>query len=214
MISEELKSGLRSRLLESVEALDDVDFDLVYPPDIRAVSALHWTPVGVARRAAEYLVGGEGMRVLDIGCGPGKFCVVGALTTRGQFTGVEHRRRPGVVGRSIISRAGIGNARVQRGNILDVRFGEYDAFYLFNPFAENLDLRLAIDGTEELSEGRYEAYTGHVARELALAPLGTRVATYCGACAEVPPGYECVGTALTSELRFWEKTSDVAGRST
>ena len=30
--------------------------------------------------------------VLDIGCGPGKFCIVGALATTGRFTGVEQRK--------------------------------------------------------------------------------------------------------------------------
>jgi hypothetical protein len=32
------------------------------------------------------------------------------------------------------------------------------------------------------------------------------VVTYFGACEDIPMGFSCVGSALTSELRFWEKT--------
>ena len=44
---------------------------------------MHWTPVHVARRAAQFLVTGPETRVLDVGSGPGKFCLVGALATQG-----------------------------------------------------------------------------------------------------------------------------------
>ncbi len=200
----------RASLLESIAAVEDGSFDRVYPPRIRALSAAHWTPVSVARRAAEFLVSMPGTRVLDIGCGPAKFCIVGALSTPGVFTGVDQRRQLCELGRSIIEGAGIGNATVLQANIRDIPFQEYDAFYLFNPFAENLDGRIAIDGTVALCAAKYHEYTEDVARKLALAPIGTRVATYYGACEEVPMGYECVGSALTSELRFWKKTtSDV-----
>jgi hypothetical protein len=36
-----------------------------------------------------------------------------------------------------------------------------------------------------MSEDLYEEYTEYVARQLALAPLGTRLATYHGICEEV-----------------------------
>ena len=84
-------------LLEYIHALEDSRFDLVYPREIRELSDRHWTPVEVARKAAVFLVREPGTRVLDIGCGPGKFCIVGALATDGRFTGVEQRDRKSVV---------------------------------------------------------------------------------------------------------------------
>jgi 2-polyprenyl-3-methyl-5-hydroxy-6-metoxy-1,4-benzoquinol methylase len=81
------------KLLEYIHAPEDNQFDLLYPPEIRALSRAHWTPVKVARRAASFLVREPGTRVLDIGCGPGKFCIVGALATPGRFTGVEQRKQ-------------------------------------------------------------------------------------------------------------------------
>ena len=63
-----------------------------------------------------------------------------------------------------------------------------------------------IDASVFLAQALYEKYTKHVATQLALAPLGTRVATYCGDVAEVPPGYERQECALDDNLKFWVKT--------
>lgn len=195
-------------LLGCIEASDDAGFDRIYPPAIRGLSAAHWSPVAIARRAARYLVREPGTRVLDIGCGPGKFCMVGALTTAGLFTGIERRAHLREIGRKRIAGAGIANAEIQEGNVDDVDFTRFDAFYIFNPFAENVGEAPAIDTTVPLSAGLYATYTGIVAAGLAAAPPGTRVVTYWGACEEVPPGYACVGRSENGELKFWEKRGD------
>ncbi len=69
----------------------NADFDHVYPDWVRSLSERHWTPVDVAERAAELLVTSAGVRVLDVGSGAGKFCIIGALTTEGKFCGIEQR---------------------------------------------------------------------------------------------------------------------------
>jgi SAM-dependent methyltransferase len=193
-------------LLEYIHALEDERFDLAYPPEIRAVSRLHWTPVAVARRAAEFLVRAPGTRVLDIGCGPGKFCIVGALATQGRFTGVEQRKHLCDLARSVIEQADLPNAEIVHGNALEIDFASFDAFYLFNPFEENLETTLRIDASVPLGGDLYEKYSEHVARQLMRAPLGTRVVTYWGVCEEVPLGYECLESPLDPGLKYWEKT--------
>jgi SAM-dependent methyltransferase len=195
---------------EHVRATEDGRFDLVYPERIRALSAVHWTPVQVARQAAAYLVDRPGTRVLDIGCGPGKFCIVGALTTSGVFTGVEQRRRLCELGWEVIRRAGLRNAEIYYGNIRGLRFSDFDAFYLFNPFAEFLETTGRIDNVVGPSDSLYDECVEFVAAQLAAAPPGTRVATYCGICEEIPPGYDCVGSAVNGKLRFWEKARPVS----
>src|SRR5713226_861432 len=70
---------------DDIYLVEDERFDLIYPPEIRDLSCRHWTPVAVARKAAEFLVNERETRVLDLGCGPGKFCIVGALTTEAHF---------------------------------------------------------------------------------------------------------------------------------
>lgn len=194
--------------LECIDALDDHRFDMMYPPGIREISRVHWTPVGIAHKAAIFLVRSAGTRVLDIGCGPGKFCIVGALTTTGHFTGVEQRKHLCEIARAKIVKAKVSNAEILNKNITDVSFGDFDAFYLFNPFEENLETILKIDASVRFAVELYEEYIEYVARQLAMAPIGTRLVTYCGQCEEVPMGYECVESSFDSNLKFWEKTKN------
>lgn len=199
---------------EYIRSLRDGEFDLIYPPEVRAASQRHWTPASIASRAAKFLVTKPGTRVLDIGCGPGKFCIVGALSTPGHFTGVDQRQRLVQVARMALSRAKITNARFIQANIMEVDFSLYDAFYLFNPFAENLLAFDKIDDSVQLSSELYRHYTDYVARQLAVAPLGTRLATYWNT--EVPVGYSSIDTSqpdhfnLPDTVRFWKKTHSVS----
>jgi SAM-dependent methyltransferase len=86
---ESLVDSLRDELCFPIE---DDRFDQVWPLRLRKLSPLHWTPIVVASHASKLLVTKPGTRVLDIGCGPGKFCLIAAALTDGYFTGVEQRR--------------------------------------------------------------------------------------------------------------------------
>jgi SAM-dependent methyltransferase len=190
-------------------SVEDERFDMIYPLEIREMSRRHWTPVAVARQAAKFLVEEPNTRVLDLGCGPGKFCIVGAQATAGHFTGVEQREQLAALARTTIQWSRISNAEIVHANVTEIDFQDFDAFYLFNPFEENLFRTGKIDSTVRFSEALYERYTGHVAMELERAPLGTRVVTYCGLCEEVPFCYECQGSAFGGVLKQWQKTKDL-----
>jgi hypothetical protein len=207
---------MKTYLCECINSFRDSQFDLVYPQEICALSSIHWTPITVACQAAKFLVPKPGIRVLDIGCGPGKFCTVGALTTNGKFTGMEQRKHLYDVACSVTEQADIPNVTIIHGNITDIEFSNFDAFYLYNPFEENLEISYRIDGAVSLSADLYQKYAEHVARQLALAPLGTRVATYCGSCEEVPLGYTPRERSLgqDKDLQFWEKTHHLPPRAT
>ncbi len=187
---------------------EDEQFDRIYPVEIRDLSWRHWTPVAVARQAAEFLVSESGTRVLDLGCGPGKFCIVGALTTAGHFTGVEQRQHLADLAHVTIQRERIPNAEIIHANITDIDVLAYDAFYLFNPFEENLFKRGKIDASVAFSEALYEQYIEHVAAELARVPLGTNLVTYGGLCEEVPLCYKEMRSSFGGTLKLWQKTSD------
>jgi hypothetical protein len=105
-----------------------------------------------------------------------------------------------------IEQANIPNAEIIHENVAEIGFSNFDAFYTFNPFEENLETTLKIDASVNLAGELYEKYTEHVARQLAIAPLGTRVVTYCGSCEEVPLGYECLESSLDYGLKFSEET--------
>lgn len=189
-------------------SVEDERFDRIYPAEIRDLSWRHWTPLAVARQAAKFLVSEPKTRVLDLGCGPGKFCIVGALTTVGHFTGVEQRQQLADLARVTIQRERIPNAEIVHANITDIDLQAYDAFYLFNPFEENRFKRGKIDSSVEFSEALYERYTEYVATELARAPLGTRVVTYGGLCEEIPLSYREQRSSFGGVLKLWRKTSD------
>lgn len=194
---------------EFLQYLNDAEFDSVFPPELQALSQVHWTPVSVARRAAKFLVTDERTRVLDIGCGPGKFCAIGASATEGQFTGVEQRAHLITAAERMVRRYHLSRVQFIHANMQEVSFGDFDAYYLFNPFHEVL-LRQAVgDAQDDANERLYAAYNAHVRQELEKRPLATRVATYWCDGDEIPDSYDCVSTAFSGSLRMWVRTRGV-----
>jgi SAM-dependent methyltransferase len=191
-------------------SVHDRDFDAVYPFPVRAVSRTFWTPVRVAQRAAELLVRDEGSLVLDVGSGPGKFCIIGALTTRARFTGLEHRPHLVSVARAAAER--LGAARTTsfvQGNLGEIEWERFDAFYFFNPFAENVLRRHdRLDDSVELSEERFRRDVREVYWGLERARPGTRVVTYHGFGRELPPSYRSHGRegAGSDVLELWVRS--------
>lgn len=194
------------------ESVSDSDFDQVYPSEIRALSECHWTPISVARRAAELLVQDSGTRVLDIGSGCGKFCLVGRLTTVGQFYGIEQRKRLAVCAHIVAARYGLDDRiRFLSGDLAALDWSPFTAFYLYNPFVENLyPSEIRIDEEVELNEKRFIEVVRAVQMRLHLRPVGTRVVTYHGFGGEMPPGYELTLREPRGGdfLQLWEKTRE------
>lgn len=177
----------------------------MFPEAIGKVSSLHWSPVHVCRTAAQMLVVEPGTRVLDIGCGPGKFCLIGATTTTGRFTGVERRGKLARIAQDVVRKHNVPNVTIVHGDIQEMSFRAYDAFYLFNPFQENILPMLRIDDDVEVGPALYTGYTAYVREQLMSLPAATRVATYCGDCWEIPDSYTCVKTAFHEQLKLWVK---------
>jgi len=197
--------SLAEDLREAIRTQDDEQFDRIYPPTIREQSAIHWTPIAIALRATTFLVRSPGTRVLDIGSGPGKFSLVGALTTLAHFTGIEQRPHLASVARKRIEQAELTNASILEGDVLNLDFSRFDAFYLFNPFGADIGEAPPIDDSIPISERRYERCIDHVAYQLSRAPDGTRVVTYWGLCNELPSSYRMVEDSGVEPLRLWEK---------
>src|SRR5215470_16048122 len=85
-------AGLSERLVKPNCFLNDGAFDWLYPERIQRLSRRHWTPLGVARKSAHFLANAPGKRILDIGSGVGKFCLVGGhYYPDALFFGVEQR---------------------------------------------------------------------------------------------------------------------------
>jgi len=172
----------------------DWQFDAsLFPPSLGGfVSRCHWTPLVVARRAAALLADGGRPRILDVGSGVGKFCIVGALTTEASFVGVEQRAGLVETAREAASRCGAQRASFIHGNVFDVNFADFDALYLFNPFLEMIEpLQFPIDDAVPISPTRHAEYVAATRSRLNEARPGTRVVIYGGFGGEIPDGFTC-----------------------
>ncbi|MFD2553115.1 methyltransferase domain-containing protein [Sphingobacterium tabacisoli] len=187
-------------------AVEDSTFDELYPLHIRELADRHWTPVAVAKLAAEYLVQGPNSKVLDIGAGVGKFCLVGASCTDGMFYGIEQRESLIKLSTDIAEKYDVKNVEFIHGNINQVSFADYNAFYFYNSFYENIDTSCPIDDLIPTDTKLFKVYTRYLKNELDQLPIGTRLATYWGTWDEVPRSFELDGSACNGMLNFWKKT--------
>ena len=199
--------GRIARALRSGALVLDRDFDDVFPYEVRRVSRVFWTPVAVAMRAARLLAPQPGARILDVGAGVGKFCIVAAATVGAHVRGVEHRGHFVDIARGAASKVGV-DVDFVHGTLEDEDASAVDGVYLFNPFAENLSSpRDHLDKTVELSLSRFWRDVGTTECFLRAARAGTRVVTYCGFGGTMPEDYVlALRERRSSNLELWIKS--------
>lgn len=180
-------------------------FNTIYPLRIKRHSIRHWTPVEVAKLAADYLVDRPGKKILDIGSGAGKFCLVGAASTKGRFYGVEQREGLVKLSQKLARIHDMDNVDFIHSNITQISFADYDAFYFYNPFYENIDSSLSMDNKIATDEKLYFIYSEYVEDQLKKTPVGTRLVTYWSTFIEIPEGFDLEFTAYNGKLNFWIK---------
>lgn len=191
--------------LRSGAPISDEDFDTMYSKEMKAIADFHFSPLEVARSAAEFLAPEPGTRVLDIGSGAGKFCMIGAATTEGHFTGIEQRQDLHQLALDLSSTLQWPRVEFQHGNMMEVRFLDYASIYYFNSFFEHIIPDDAIDQAIPFSRTRHTMYVLYVKQQLARMPVGTRLATYFSYANMIPWTYENVGTDFDGKLIKWIK---------
>ncbi len=185
------------------------EFDRYLPEDLRVISALHWTPLKVAAYGARWLASRGVRSVVDVGSGAGKFCVVAAMATDCTLTGLEQRGRLVEVARRL-ARFYRVSERVTfvEGVYSGAALPPADAYYLFNPFGENiLEQYESIDHDVELSDHRYLCDVAAMERSMREAPVGTHFLLYNGFGGAIPETYEEVRPEadVPDRLDLWQK---------
>ena len=84
-----VRAELVAGILRSGRVVPDETFDEIYPDAVRHASPIHWTPMRVCARVVDLLRLSSGDRLLDVGAGAGKFCIVAAAMSRARVRGIE-----------------------------------------------------------------------------------------------------------------------------
>jgi SAM-dependent methyltransferase len=184
----------------------DAKFDLLYPLEIQELAKRHWTPLSVARKAVTFLAAEKHARILDIGSGAGKFCLAaGYYRPNAFYFGVEQRislQYKAETARQILR---LENVQFIHGNFTKLDFRDYDHFYFYNAFYENLAGTDKIDNSIVYSGELYNYYNRYLYNQLDQKPAGTRLATYHSMEDEIPKSYHVVGSEFDNLLKFWIK---------
>jgi len=184
----------------------DMQFDQLYPLSVQALASKHWTPLSVAKKAADFLAAENNVRILDIGSGVGKFCLSAAYhKPKAFFYGVEQRRKLISIAEAAKETLRLDNVSFLNCNFTQLAFNNYDHFYFYNPFYENLAGTSKIDDSIEYSTELFNYYNRYLFKQLDERPAGTRLATFHSLEDEVPPNYHVVGSELANLLKFWIK---------
>jgi hypothetical protein len=198
-----------ARALRAGRCPMDCAFDRFLPADLRRLSDEHWTPLVAALRAAQWLDEAGVRTVVDIGSGAGKFCVAAALAGHCRFKGLEHRRRLVRAARDLAQAFDVAD----RVEFLHSVFGKdqapgADAYYLYNPFGENVfGSEPELGDDVEITRERHARDVAAVEQLLQAAPAGTYLLTYNGFGGRVPQSYERVriDRELPNVLCLWRQ---------
>jgi SAM-dependent methyltransferase len=182
----------------------DTRFNQLYPAYIRLLSQRHWTPLTVARKAARFLAAENNAKILDIGSGAGKFCLAAAYAQpHAFFYGVEQRKKLVMHAEAAKQTLGLKNVAFINSNFTQIDFKNYDHFYFYNAFYENLTGTQKIDDSIAYSLELFNYYNRYLYKQLEQKPAGTRLASFHSMEDEIPGEYQIVGEAMNGLLKFW-----------
>jgi hypothetical protein len=181
---------------------DDL-IDSLLPDQVRTYANQHFSGSYTISLAAKFLVQKPDSKILDIGSGSGKFCLLGALLhPNAHFHGVEYRESFVHLAHELRIKLGIENASFRYDNILNVAFDAFNGLFMFNPFLEHRNNHARMQDFTDEPE-RYEAYFSHVRAEFARCPSGVRLVTFHGSDEQIPKNFKLVDRKMGDTLRFY-----------
>jgi len=186
--------------------LSDAQLHYLYPESIQLLARKHWTPLSITQMVVDFLTPVHGARVLDIGSGVGKFCLAAAYYKPDAFfSGVEQRKALTEHAEFARAMLGLKNAYFINSNFTQVDFKQYDHFYFYNSFYENLADTDKIDESISYSGELYNLYNRFLYKKLDEMPSGTRLATFHCLEDKIPTGYHMIESKVGCLLKFWLK---------
>lgn len=185
--------------------LTEYSFSKQLPLYLQQRSKRFLTPISIAQMATEWLTEDGKKRILDIGAGVGKFCIAGAMYSDSHFFGIEYRPSLAKIANELIIKYELDNAIIQCGDVTEIDFNDFDAFYMYNPFFENLVPTLRLNNEVELMMSLYTYYYKHTEKKLNNIKSGSRLVTYHGNNFEIPSTFKKVKEGVDGYLKLWIK---------
>jgi 16S rRNA A1518/A1519 N6-dimethyltransferase RsmA/KsgA/DIM1 with predicted DNA glycosylase/AP lyase activity len=184
---------------------NDKAFEEVLKKSVQGHSYIHWTPVDVIKSAVDWLGTGSKNKVLDIGSGVGKFCLIGAMNSRAHFTGVETRQNLVEEANHLKKELDLSNVDFIHSDITEVDFKEFTSFYFYNPFCEHMAVSGGIDEQITFDEEAFYKYQDYVADQLIKTPKGTKLVKYCSPDFDISMDFDLTDMYFEGLLQLWVK---------
>jgi SAM-dependent methyltransferase len=184
----------------------DTQLHHLYPKHIQLLARRHWTPLAITQMVVEFLVPHQDVKVLDIGSGVGKFCLAGGYyKPAANFFGVEQRKDLVAHAEFARNMLGLQNVHFIHSNLTRLDFKQFDHFYFYNSFYENLMDTEKIDDKIACNPGLYNYYNRKLYEKLEELQTGTRLATFHCLEDHMPRSYQLVEEQVGNLLKFWIK---------
>lgn len=193
--------------------IDDAAFENALKKSVQGHSYIHWTPIEVIKAAVDWLGTGNSTsdgkpsanRILDIGSGVGKFCLIGAMNSKAHFTGVETRKNLVDEAVNMKKQLQLKNVDFIHSDVKEIDFSNFTSFYFYNPFCELMALSGTIDDQIKFDEEAYYIYQDFVADQLKRTPKGTKLVKYCSPDLDISMDFDLKDMYFEGLLQLWEK---------
>lgn len=184
----------------------DSDFKEITKKEFQHLSEMHWSPKEVIDQSLNWLAAFGQLHILDIGSGVGKFCLLGAATHhQHQFTGIEKRKDFHFEAIRLKEHLQLPNVTFLCDDIINLPFEKFHAFYIFNPFYEQLVNHGSTLRNTKFDKENFIKYESYLKGRLINSPAGNIVITYEYNLMEKVSGFELLKEAYEGALQMWRK---------
>lgn len=173
--------------LKKNDPVSDVFFDQIFPESLQGdISEDHWTPVEIAKTASSWL-SEFAYEICDLGCGSGKFCLVGAAITYSNYTGVDYRKSLIDVANGIVSDHYLNqNISFIHQDFCKMDLTPFNGFYFYNPYLEHLFKTPLLTQEIKTDLSKIRTYTSHLKNYFASVNKPISIVTYDNVFSIIP----------------------------